>query len=145
MLKAVFTSNTDLHIPSPVRIAGVDVGRSPRCSEINGSPNAGLVVMKIDSERSADPRGRDRTDPFAHLPGGQLLRRSASGHARARRSSSSGATLPAANTSGPVQLDRVLSSLDSSARANLQKLVQGFGAALNKPGADEDQRAGARV
>ena len=48
----------------------------------------------------------------------------------------SGATLPAANTSGPVQLDRVLSSLDTSARANLQKLVQGFGAALNKPGAD---------
>ncbi len=26
MLKAVFTSNTELHIPSPVRIAGVDVG-----------------------------------------------------------------------------------------------------------------------
>ena len=48
----------------------------------------------------------------------------------------SGATLPAANTSGPVQLDRMLSSLDTSARANLQKLVQGFGAALNKPGAD---------
>jgi ABC-type transporter Mla subunit MlaD len=35
-----------------------------------------------------------------------------------------------------VQLDRVLSSLDSSARANLQKLLQGFGAALNKPGPD---------
>ena len=27
VLKAVFTSNTELHIPSPVRIAGVDVGQ----------------------------------------------------------------------------------------------------------------------
>ncbi len=26
VLKAMFTSNTELHIPSPVRIAGVDVG-----------------------------------------------------------------------------------------------------------------------
>ena len=45
----------------------------------------------------------------------------------------SGATLPAANTSGPVQLNTILSSLTSSARANLQTLVQGLGAALNTP------------
>ncbi len=35
VLKAVFTSETQLHIPSPVRIAGVDVGEvtsvDPRC------------------------------------------------------------------------------------------------------------------
>ena len=27
VLKAVFTAETELHIPSPVRIAGVDVGK----------------------------------------------------------------------------------------------------------------------
>ena len=49
-LKAVFTSNTDLHIPSPVRIAGVDVGQVTSVQRIDGSPNAGLVVMKIDRD-----------------------------------------------------------------------------------------------
>ena len=134
-LKAVFTSNTDLHIPSPVRIAGVDVGQVTAVQRIDGSPNAGIVVMRINrdglpihSDATAQIRsrifleGNFYVDLSPGTPEAPLLR--------------SGATLPAANTSGPVQLDRVLSSLDSSARANLQKLVQGFGAALNKPGAD---------
>ena len=134
-LKAVFTSNTDLHIPSPVRIAGVDVGQVTGVERIDGSPDSGLVVMKIDKDglpihSNATAQIRSRiflegnfyVDLQPGTPEAPLL--------------SSGATLPAANTSGPVQLDRVLSSLDSSARANLQKLVQGFGAALNKPAAD---------
>jgi ABC-type transporter Mla subunit MlaD len=44
---------------------------------------------------------------------------------------SSGATLPAANTSGPVQFDRVLSALTSNTRANLQTLLRGLGRALD--------------
>ena len=47
------------------------------------------------------------------------------------RTVSSGHTLPAASTAGPVQLDRVLAALNSNARANLETLVQGFGGALN--------------
>ena len=134
-LKAVFTSNTDLHIPSPVRIAGVEVGEVTGVDRIKGSPNAGIVVMQIDnnglpihSDATAQIRsrifleGNFYVDLQPGTPEAPIL--------------NSGATLPAANTSGPVQLDRVLSSLDTSARANLQKLVQGFGAALNKPGAD---------
>jgi virulence factor Mce-like protein len=132
-LKAAFTSNTDLHIPSPVRIAGVQVGEVTGVQRIKGSPNAGIVVMQID--RSGLPIHADATaairsriflegnfyvDLHPGTPESRILH--------------SGATLPAANTSGPVQLDRVLSSLDTSARANLQKLVEGFGAALNKPG-----------
>ncbi|MGH2870907.1 MAG: hypothetical protein ACRDL5_00385, partial [Solirubrobacteraceae bacterium] len=51
----------------------------------------------------------------------------------------SGATLPASQTTGPVQLDRVLSALNSNARQNLQTLVQGLGQALNgKPTAAQD-------
>ena len=131
-LKAVFTSNTDLHIPSPVRIAGVQVGEVTGVERIKGSPNAGIVVMQIDNsglpihaDATADIRsrifleGNFYVDLHPGTPESRILH--------------SGATLPAANTSGPVQLDRILSSLDTSARANLQKLVQGFGAALNKP------------
>jgi phospholipid/cholesterol/gamma-HCH transport system substrate-binding protein len=45
----------------------------------------------------------------------------------------SGSTLSAAQNSGPVQIDRVLAALNSDARANLQTLLQGLGAALNSP------------
>jgi phospholipid/cholesterol/gamma-HCH transport system substrate-binding protein len=131
VLRAVFTSNTDLHIPSPVRIAGVDVGQVTAVQRINGSPNAGIVVMHIDPaglpiHSDATLQIRTRTllegnfyvDLHPGTPEATTL--------------TSGATIPAANTSGPVQLDRVLSALDSNARANLQKLLQGFGAALNQ-------------
>jgi ABC-type transporter Mla subunit MlaD len=135
VLRAVFTSNTDLHIPSPVRIAGVDVGEVTAVQRIEGSAVAGVVVMHIDrdalpihSDATAQIRsrilleGNFYVDLHPGTPEAPIL--------------PSGATLPAANTSGPVQLDRVLSSLDSSARANLQKLLQGLGAALNRPAAD---------
>lgn len=135
VLRAVFTSNTDLHIPSPVRIAGVDVGDVIGVQRIDHSPNAGIVIMHISRDGlpiHADATAQIRSRLFLEgnfyvdlhpgTPEAPLLR--------------SGATLPAANTSGPVQLDRILSSLDTNARENLQKLVQGLGAALNKRGAD---------
>jgi ABC-type transporter Mla subunit MlaD len=134
-LKAVFTSNTDLHIPSPVRIAGVDVGEVTAVDRLKGSSDAGIVVMQID--RDGLPIHSDATLQIRSriLLEGNFYVALQPGTPEAPILDS-GATLPAANTAGPVQLDRVLSSLDSSARANLQKLVQGFGAALNKPGAD---------
>ncbi|MDE3131615.1 MAG: MCE family protein [Acidobacteriota bacterium] len=135
VLRAVFTSNTDLHIPSPVRIAGVDVGEVTAVQRIEGSRSAGIVIMHIDraglpihADATAQIRsrifleGNFYVDLHPGTPEASILR--------------SGSTLPAANTSGPVQLDRILSSLNSSARANLQKLVRGLGAALNTRGAD---------
>ena len=47
VLKAVFTSETQLHIPSPVRIAGVDVGEVTSVTHIQGS-SAGLITMDIN-------------------------------------------------------------------------------------------------
>jgi hypothetical protein len=54
----------------------------------------------------------------------------------------SGSTLPAAQSSGPVQLDRLLADLNSNSRQNLQTLLQGIGLALNgvpRPGQDASQ------
>jgi phospholipid/cholesterol/gamma-HCH transport system substrate-binding protein len=130
VLRAVFTANTDLHIPSPVRIAGVQVGEVTGVERLKGSAKAGIVTMQIDgnglpihANATADIRsrifleGNFYVDLAPGTPESPILK--------------SGATLPAANTSGPVQLDRILSSLNSNARSNLQKLVQGLGAALN--------------
>jgi virulence factor Mce-like protein len=130
VLNAVFTTETQLHIPSPVRIAGVDVGEVTSVQRLGGSSQAAVITMHIDPTGlpvHADAtaaiqsriflEGNFYVDLHPGSPGAPAL--------------GSGATLPAANTAGPVQLDRVLAALTSNARANLQTLVQGFGRALN--------------
>jgi phospholipid/cholesterol/gamma-HCH transport system substrate-binding protein len=132
VLKAVFTSETELNIPSPVRIAGVDVGDVTSVQRLGGSSQAAVVTMHINPNGlpiHADAtagilsriflEGNFYVDLHPGSPGAPVL--------------ASGATLPAANTSGPVQLDRVLATLNSSARTDLQTLVRGLGSALNAP------------
>jgi ABC-type transporter Mla subunit MlaD len=132
VLKAVFTSETQLHIPSPVRIAGVDVGQVTSVQRVAGNTQAAVITMDINSNglpihANATAQIQSRiflegnfyVDLHPGSPNARLL--------------ASGQTLPVANTSGPVQLDRVLAALTSNARANLQTLVQGFGGALNNP------------
>ena len=132
VLKAVFTSQTQLHIPSEVRIAGVKAGEVVSVQRISGS-QAGLATMDLQSNAlpihanatvNIKPRifleGNFYADLTPGSPSAPVLH--------------SGSTLPAAQTSGPVQLDRVLSDLNSNSRANLQTLLQGLGAALNTAG-----------
>ncbi|MBV9607450.1 MAG: MCE family protein [Solirubrobacterales bacterium] len=132
VLKAVFTSETQLHIPSPVRIAGVDVGQVISVHRISGGSQAAIITMDIDSNGlpiHADATAAIQSRIF--LEGNFYVDlRPGSPNAPTL---ASGQTLPAANTSGPVQLDRVLAALNSNARANLETLVQGFGGALNNP------------
>ena len=129
-LKAVFTSNTELHIPSPVRIAGVEVGQVTGVQYIPHSRDAAVITMDIN--RNGLPIHANATVAIRSrifLEGNFYVDLSpGSPNARVL---ASGATLPAANTSGPVQLDRVLSTLNTDARANLQTLLQGLGGALN--------------
>lgn len=138
VLKAVFTTETQLHIPSPVRIAGVDAGEVVSVQHLNGSSEAGIVTMQInnnalpihaDATINIRPRifleGNFYADLHPGSPNAAVL--------------ASGSTLPAANDSGPVQLDRVLAALNSNARQNLQTLLQGIGLGLNaQPTAAQD-------
>jgi phospholipid/cholesterol/gamma-HCH transport system substrate-binding protein len=132
-LKAVFTTETELHIPSPVRVAGVDVGEVTSVTRIAGpTSQAAVVTMSInpnglpihaDATAKVRPRifleGNFYVDLRPGTPDSPTL--------------SSGATLSVARTSGPVQLDRVLSALNSNARTNLETLLRGYGAALQAP------------
>jgi phospholipid/cholesterol/gamma-HCH transport system substrate-binding protein len=130
VLKALFTSNTDLHIPSPVRIAGVEVGSVVSVDRVVGSPDAGLVTMDISPNGlpiHADATVNIRSRIFLE---GNFYVDLHPGTPEAP-SLHSGSVLPAPNTAGPVQLDRILSALNSDSRANLQTLLRGLGASLN--------------
>lgn len=129
-LKAAFTTETDLQIPSPVRVAGVDVGQVTSVSRLPGGGQAAVVSMDItpaglpihaDATMKIRPRifleGNFYVDLQPGSPTAPVLR--------------SGATIPAADTAGPVQLDRVLSALGSGSRADLGTLLQGLGASLD--------------
>ena len=140
-LKAVFTVQTQLHLDSPVRVAGVDVGKVTAIKRVGGSSPAAVVTMTVDnqglpihSNATADIRprlfleGNFYVDIQPGTPAAPTL--------------NSGDTLPAAHTTGPVQLDRVLSALNSNSRANLQVVLRGLGAALSdKPTAAADATA----
>jgi phospholipid/cholesterol/gamma-HCH transport system substrate-binding protein len=141
VLRATFTAQTELHLGSPVRIAGVNVGTVTGISRVQGSPTAAVVTMTI--QPSGLPIHGDATAtirPRLFLEGNYYV--DLHPGTPAAPTVSSGGLLPAANTSGPVQLDRVLSALTSGARQNLQTLLQGFGGALNgRPTAAEDATA----
>lgn len=132
VLKAVFTSQTELHIPSPVRIAGVDVGQVTSVQRLDGSSQAAIITMQINDNGLPIHAGATAAIQSRIFLEGNFYVDLRPGPPNAP-ALASGATLPAANTSGPVQLDRVLAALTSNARANLQTLVQGFGNALNAP------------
>ena len=71
---------------SPVRIAGVNVGKVVK----DRAQGRHQRRRRDDGDRRqgpADPQGRHAEDPPAHLPRGQLLRRPQAGHARLRRRS----------------------------------------------------------
>jgi phospholipid/cholesterol/gamma-HCH transport system substrate-binding protein len=137
-LKAAFTVETQLHLGSPVRIAGVNVGTVTAVQRVGGSSSAAVATMAIQpnglpihADATADIRprlfleGNFYVDLQPGTPGAPTVH--------------SGATLPASQTTGPVQLDRVLSLLRSNTRADLQTVLRGLGRSLNgRPTAAQD-------
>lgn len=134
-LKAEFATVLNIHPSSPVRIAGVPVGK---VTSIARQGNAGLVTMEIeqkglpiheDAELKIKPRIFLEGNWFVDLqPGSPSSPTVSSGH-----------TIPITQTADPVQLDQVLDALNTDTRANLQNFLQGFGDGLTrKPNAEEN-------
>jgi phospholipid/cholesterol/gamma-HCH transport system substrate-binding protein len=144
-LKAVFANASSLRPSSPVRIAGVDVGKVKSISayrDASGEPTgAALVTMAI--EKKGLPIHKDATlkiRPKLFLEGNFFVQVEPGSPSAA--DVGSGGTIPVTQTAAPVQIDQVLSSLQLNTRTNLQKLLVGYGDALNGkplPGEDADQ------
>jgi phospholipid/cholesterol/gamma-HCH transport system substrate-binding protein len=137
-IKAVVANAANIQPRSPVRIAGVNVGEVESVAR-QGDTTTSVITMAIDKQGlpiydDAQVKVRPRIflegnffmDLQPGTPGSKAI--------------PDGGTIPITQTSGPVQLDQVLTALQSDTRRQLQVLLQGYGSALNgKPFPGEDK------
>ena len=128
-LHAQFESANSIRPNSPVRIAGVEVGKVKAVEGVEGSDSAMLVMelddtalpLHVDASAKIRPRifleGNFFVDLKPGSPSAPLMK--------------SGDTIKIASTATPVQLDQVLTSLQSDSREDLQALLDGMNVSLN--------------
>ena len=153
---AVFNSAQNLRADSPVRIAGVEVGKVTKVEPLAGSETEGVedddaaagsvqtgAVVTMELEDAALPLKEDATftlKPRLFLEG-NLFVDVRPGSPSSPTVDYADYTYPAAQTSNTVQLDEVLTgALQADSRANLQILLDQFGTALVDEGGAQSLR-----
>jgi virulence factor Mce-like protein len=134
-IEAVFQSANNIKKDSPVRIAGVEVGRVTKVQELEPGKPAAVVRMRIgkagrpiheDARMKIRPRifleGNFFVDVEPGTPGSPELK--------------NGERIPINQTATPVQFDQILTSLQSDTRDELKTLLDEYGKALDKGGAE---------
>ncbi len=147
-VNAVFASAQNLRPSSPVRIAGVNVGEVTAIEPLApgeldgadaGDEAAALVTMELTEE--ARPIRTDATfklRPRLFLEGNYFVDLAPGSPSAAEIDD--GHTFPVNQTAHSVQLDQVLTTLDSDVRSHLQVLLNQLGNALIKHGGAEGFR-----
>ncbi len=134
-LKATFTNGVNISTNSPVRIAGVDVGRVIS-TERDG--NATTVTFTVEGKgRPIHDDAFAAIRPRIFLEGNFFVDLSPGSPSAPELAS--GETIPVSHTSTWVQIDEVLTALQAPVRADLSRLLESYGTALtHKPTAAED-------
>jgi phospholipid/cholesterol/gamma-HCH transport system substrate-binding protein len=139
-VKAVFLSSNGLRPDSPVRIAGVEVGKVKKVDAQEGTDSA-VVTMAI--QESGLPLHEDATAkirPRIFLEGNFFV--DLQPGTPGAKELEDGETIKVTQTATPVQLDQVLTALQSDTRQDLQDVLEGLGTALNsKPSAADNRDA----
>ncbi|MGV1046904.1 MAG: MlaD family protein [Solirubrobacterales bacterium] len=134
-VNATFANSANVALNSPVRIAGVDVGkvisteRDGDATKVTFTVDGAGRPIHDDASAAIRPRIFLEGNFFVELDPGSP----------SAPELDSGGTIPASRTSTAVQLDEVLTALQSPVRADLSRLLESYGTALtNKPTAQED-------
>jgi phospholipid/cholesterol/gamma-HCH transport system substrate-binding protein len=157
-VRAVFPNVQGLNEDSPVRIAGVDVGKVTAVEHAEAAPQsseeepgevdeipAGATVVTIELADEALPIREDATmriRPRLFLEGNYFIELETGSPSAGELAE--GGTIPYANTSAPVQLDEVLTTLQSDVRKDLQGALDQLGGALAREGGTQGLREIAR-
>jgi ABC-type transporter Mla subunit MlaD len=134
-LKATFSNGVNIATNSPVRIAGVDVGRV-----ISTERDGDATTVTFTVEGKGQPVHDDAfaaIRPRIFLEGNFFIDLSPGSPSAPELGS--GDTIPVSRTSTWVQIDEVLTALQAPVRADLGHLLESYGTALtSKPTAAED-------
>jgi ABC-type transporter Mla subunit MlaD len=134
-LKATFSNGVNISTNSPVRIAGVDVGRVIK-TERDG--DATTVTFTVEGKgRPIHDDAFAAIRPRIFLEGNFFIDLSPGSPSSSELGS--GETIPVSHTSTWVQIDEVLTALQAPVRADLSHLLESYGTALtHEPTAAED-------
>jgi phospholipid/cholesterol/gamma-HCH transport system substrate-binding protein len=139
-IKAVFASSNSLRPDSPVRIAGVQVGKVTAVDAQDGGDGAVVTMAISDTGRPVHEDATARIRPRIFLEGNFFVDLQP-GTPGAPELDDRG-TIKVTQTATPVQLDQVLSALQSDSRQDLRDVLEGLGTALSsEPSAADDRDA----
>ena len=133
-VKAAFKSANNLRKASPVRIAGVEVGKVVKVERARKGDTGAIVTMRIqdkgrplheDAQFKIRPRIFLEGNFFVDVTPGTSGKEVADNH-----------TFPVNQTATPVQLDQVLTALQTDTREDLKTLLREYSAGLEGKGAD---------
>jgi virulence factor Mce-like protein len=133
-VQAVFKTANNIKPNSPVRIAGVEIGKVKKVQAIEGNNGATTVTMEL--KKAALPIHKDTTmkiRPRTFLEGNYFV--DIKPGSPSSPSLESGAMVPSTQTSAPVQFGDVLATLQSDTRADLQTFLKEYSKGLEGKGA----------
>jgi phospholipid/cholesterol/gamma-HCH transport system substrate-binding protein len=136
-LNAVFATSNNLKPGSPVRIAGVNVGKVKKISQYKDSDYS---VVQMEIADTGLPIHKDATAkirPRIFLEGNFFVDLHP-GTPSAPKLDDNDRPLPMTQTSSPVQLDQVLTALQQNPRRDLQELLINLGNTLTKNPSAQD-------
>jgi phospholipid/cholesterol/gamma-HCH transport system substrate-binding protein len=129
-VRAAFATSNNLRPGSPVRIAGVEVGKVTKVERNGGGA---LVTMRIDEKgRPVHADATAKIRPRIFLEGNFFVDLTAGSPSAPELDD--GATIPVQQTATPVQLDEVLTALQSDTREDLKVLLREYGKGLQGAG-----------
>ena len=134
-VRATFANSANIANNSPVRIAGVDVGKVVSSERDGAATTVTFTVSGAGQPIHDDAFATIR--PRIFLEGNFFVELSPG--SPSAPDISSGDTIPVSHTATAVQIDEVLSALQSPVRADLSHLLESYGNALkHEPTAAED-------
>jgi phospholipid/cholesterol/gamma-HCH transport system substrate-binding protein len=132
-VKAAFKSANNLRKASPVRIAGVEVGKVTKVERAHKGDKGAIVTMRIqDKGRPLHPDATFKIRPRIFLEGNFFVDVTPG---TAGKEVADNHTFPVNQTNTPVQLDEILTALQTDTREDLKTVLREYSAGLKGKGA----------
>jgi virulence factor Mce-like protein len=132
-VKAAFKSSNNLRPGSPVRIAGVEIGKVTKIERGKKGDEGAVVTMRINENgRPLRPDSTFKIRPRIFLEGNFFVDVSPGMQGREVADNH---TFPVQQTDTPVQLDEVLTALQSDTRDDLKVALREYASGLKGKGA----------